>query len=148
MNMINPVNHARDAAETGVYKVEPYVMAADVYKVSTHLGRGGWTWYTGSAGWMYQAMVRSVLGIVVAGNKLDFNPCMQAEWSNVKIDYRLAGSVYHIELLTGAYGAVSVSLDGTGQPDGTIVLLNDGKDHVVTVKIPAKTEHVAAAHEI
>ena len=148
MNMINPVNHARDAAETGVYKVEPYVMAADVYKVSTHLGRGGWTWYTGSAGWMYQAMVRSVLGIVVAGNKLDFNPCMPAEWSNVKIDYRLAGSVYHIELLTGAYGAVSVSLDGTGQPDGTIVLLNDGKDHVVTVKIPAKTEHVAAAHEI
>ena len=81
--MINPVNHARTAEGVATYKVEPYVVAADVYAVAPHTGRGGWTWYTGSAGWMYRLIVESLLGVTLENGRLRFAPCLPAEWTEL-----------------------------------------------------------------
>ena len=86
--MINPVNHARSPEELATYKVEPYVMAADIYAVAPHIGRGGWTWYTGSAGWMYRLIVESLLGLRLEVDKLYFAPCFPADWTGFKVHYR------------------------------------------------------------
>ena len=87
--MINPINHGSTPEEMETYKVEPYVVAADVYAVSQHAGRGGWTWYTGSAGWLYQLIVDSVIGLKRRGDKLHFDPCLPEEWGNVTISTSL-----------------------------------------------------------
>ena len=85
LNMINPVNHGKTSKEIAVYKVEPYVLAADVYAFSPHAGRGGWTWYTGSAGWLYRLIIESFLGLQQEGNKLKIVPCIPEEWESFKI---------------------------------------------------------------
>ena len=87
-SMINPVNHAQSAAAIATYKVEPYVMAADVYAAAPHTGRGGWTWYTGSAGWMYRLALESLLGLRLEGDKLRLAPCLPASWPGFKLRYR------------------------------------------------------------
>ena len=87
-SMINPVNHAQSAAAVATYKVEPYVMAADVYAAAPHTGRGGWTWYTGSAGWMYRLALESLLGLRLEGDKLRLAPCLPASWPGFKLRYR------------------------------------------------------------
>ncbi len=97
--MINPVNHARSTEETATYKVEPYVVAADVYAVPPHTGRGGWTWYTGSAAWMYRLIVESLLGLRLEVDKLRFAPCLPADWKGFKMHYRYRETVYHIAVL-------------------------------------------------
>ncbi|RYE95212.1 MAG: cyclic beta 1-2 glucan synthetase, partial [Oxalobacteraceae bacterium] len=86
-NMINPVHHGEDAAAVAVYKVEPYVLAADVYGVAPHVGRGGWTWYTGSAGWMYRLLTESLLGLHREGSRLSLRPCIPADWTEYKLQY-------------------------------------------------------------
>ena len=96
LKMINPVHHGSTAKEIAIYKVEPYVIAADVYAVSQHTGRGGWTWYTGSAGWMYQLIVGSLLGLRRKAETLFFTPCLPAEWESVSIHYRYHDTIYHI----------------------------------------------------
>ena len=102
LSMINPLNHGKTEESISTYKVEPYVMAADVYGVPPHTGRGGWTWYTGSAGWFYQLMTEWFIGIKVKNNKeLYFEPCLPEEWSSVKVIYQHAGTVYNIELKRG-----------------------------------------------
>ena len=88
--MINPVNHGSTAETEAVYKVEPYVVAADVYAVAPHTGRGGWTWYTGSAGWMYRLIVESLLGLKLEGDRLHVTPCLPAEWSEFKLTIAIA----------------------------------------------------------
>src|SRR5665811_1486439 len=92
--MINPVNHARSSIETDIYKVEPYVVAADVYAVSPHIGRGGWTWYTGSAAWMYRLILESLLGLRLEVDKLSFFPCLPDEWRFFKLHYRYRDTFY------------------------------------------------------
>ncbi len=87
-SMINPVNHGRSAQTVAIYKVEPYVVAADVYAVAPHTGRGGWTWYTGSAGWMYRLIVESLLGLKLEADKLHIAPCMPPAWNEYKLTYR------------------------------------------------------------
>ena len=82
--MINPVNHAKSATAMATYKVEPYVVAADVYALSPHTGRGGWTWYTGSAGWMYRLITESLLGLRLEVDQLHFEPCLPAGWEGFK----------------------------------------------------------------
>ena len=136
--MINPVNHARSAEETAVYKVEPYVVAADVYAVPPHTGRGGWTWYTGSAAWMYRLMVESLLGLRLEVDKLRFTPCIPADWKGFKMHYRYRETVYHITVLKtpAAIGEMHVSVDGIAQHDQTIPLVDDHKEHSVEVRIP------------
>ena len=138
--MINPVNHARSNEETTTYKVEPYVVAADVYALPPHTGRGGWTWYTGSAGWMYRLIVESLLGLRLEVDKLRFAPCLPADWEGFKIHYRYRETVYHIAVLQtpAGNGEMCVSVDGIEQHDKTIPLVDDHKEHWVEVRIPLK----------
>ncbi len=135
--LINPVNHARSAAEVAVYKVEPYVVAADVYAVTPHTGRGGWTWYTGSAAWMYRLIVESLLGLTLDVDKLRMTPCIPPDWEGFKLHYRYRETVYHIDVLqlSGDNGVMSVSVDGKVQQDHAIPLLDDHKEHRVEVRI-------------
>jgi cyclic beta-1,2-glucan synthetase len=135
--MINPVNHARSAAEAATYKVEPYVVAADVYAVPPHTGRGGWTWYTGSAAWMYRLIVESLLGLRLEVNKLRFAPCLPADWEGFKLHYRYRETVYHIAVLQtpAEHGEMRVTVDGIEQHDKTISLVDDRKEHGVEVRI-------------
>ena len=100
--MINPVNHAKTAAGVALYKVEPYVVTADVYAVAPHAGRGGWSWYTGSAGWMYRLIVESLLGLRLEVDKLYFAPCLPVDWTSFKLHYRYRETVYHITVTQAA----------------------------------------------
>jgi cyclic beta-1,2-glucan synthetase len=138
LTMINPVNHAGSPEKMVTYKVEPYVVAADVYAVSPHIGRGGWTWYTGSAGWMYRLILESLLGLRLETDKLSFAPCLPAEWESFKMHYRYRETVYHITVLQTKDGSTgSVVVDGVGQPDVAISLVDDHEEHSVEVRIPA-----------
>jgi len=135
--MINPLNHTRSTEETAIYKVEPYVVAADVYASPPHTGRGGWTWYTGSAAWMYRLMVESLLGLRLEVDKLCFTPCLPADWAGFKMHYRYRETVYHIAVLQAPVGngEVHVSVDGVEQHDKTIPLVDDHKEHWVEVRM-------------
>jgi cellobiose phosphorylase len=145
-NMINPIHHGSTPQGVATYKVEPYVVAADVYSISLHKGRGGWTWYTGSAGWMYQLLSESLLGLVREGNSLRFMPCLPVEWEAFVIHYRYMDTVYHVKFVRGAAGAaqvpatgqtasMSISLDGVVQAGDKIPLADDRVEHVVEVKM-------------
>ncbi len=136
-NMINPVNHARSTEETATYKVEPYVVAADVYAVPPHTGRGGWTWYTGSAGWMYRLIVESLLGLRLEIDKLRFTPCLPADWAGFKMHYRYRETVYHIAVLQTQTGSdeMGVTVDGVEQHDKAVPLVDDHREHSVEVRI-------------
>jgi cyclic beta-1,2-glucan synthetase len=137
--MISPVNHARSPEGMAIYKVEPYVVAADVYALSPHAGRGGWTWYTGSAGWMYRLIVESLLGLRLEVDKLRFAPCLLADWKAFKVHYRYRETVYHISVLQtrGGNGKTIVTVDGVERPDRAIPLVDDRQEHSVEVRIPA-----------
>ncbi|HVS26436.1 MAG TPA: glucoamylase family protein [Burkholderiales bacterium] len=137
--MINPVNHARSAEAIATYKVEPYVVAADVYALSPHTGRGGWTWYTGSAGWMYRLIVESLLGLRLEVDKLRFVPCLPADWEAFKVHYRYGETFYHIAVLhtRAGNGEMSVIVDGVEQHDKAIPLVDDRQEHSVEVRIHA-----------
>jgi cyclic beta-1,2-glucan synthetase len=135
--LINPVSHATTAEEVAKYRVEPYVAAADVYGVVPHTGRGGWTWYTGSAGWMYRLITESLLGLHLEVDRLRFAPCLPKEWSAFKIHYRYRDTLYHIEIRNGG-GGTSVSrvvADGHEQPDRLIHLVDDRHDHQIEVDV-------------
>jgi cellobiose phosphorylase len=129
--MINPVNHTKSAAALATYKVEPYVMAADVYAASPHTGRGGWTWYTGSAGWMYRLAVESLLGLRLEGDKLRLAPCLPADWPGFKLRYRYRDTVYRIAVVRDESGSVE-------QSDHVIALVDDRREHLVEVRIRAR----------
>jgi cellobiose phosphorylase len=134
--MINPVNHASSADEMATYKVEPYVVAADVYAIEPHIGRGGWTWYTGSAGWMYRLIVESLLGLAREGETLRLVPCLPAHWSAYTVHYRYRRSVYHIHVTqvdSEAFGTLEV--DGVRCHDQTISLLDDAHEHWVELVV-------------
>ena len=137
-SMLTPINHAVSRAGVHRYKVEPYVMAADVYSEAPHIGRGGWTWYTGSAGWMWQAGIEAILGVRLRGSTLSIEPCIPRSWPGYRIDYRLGSTRYEIavENPDGVNcGVVSVELDGViiGRPEATIPLVDDGGSHAVKV---------------
>ena len=96
--MLNPIHHASTPEQVNIYKVEPYVMSADIYAAAPHTGRGGWTWYTGAAGWMYRLTIETLLGITLEGNQLRIKPCVPTHWQNYKIHYRYRDTVYHITI--------------------------------------------------
>jgi cyclic beta-1,2-glucan synthetase len=138
--MINPINHGNSPEAIAIYKAEPYVIAADVYALAPHIGRGGWSWYTGSAGWMYRLIVESLLGLKLEIDKLRLAPCIPAHWETFAIDYRYRETVYRITVSqTRGDGKEimlqSVSVDGIAQPDLAIPLVNDGKEHAVDVTL-------------
>jgi cyclic beta-1,2-glucan synthetase len=135
--MINPLTHARTPEEVEVYKVEPYVVAADVYTAEGQLGRGGWTWYTGSASWMYRVGLEGILGFTKRGDRLFIEPRAPASWSGYSIEYRYGKSVYVIVVhnedgISG--GAVEITIDGAPSADGSIRLEDDGARHEVSVQ--------------
>jgi cellobiose phosphorylase len=132
LNMINPVNHGSSAEEISRYKVEPYVIAADVYAQPLHKGRGGWTWYTGSAGWMYQLITEWFIGIKRKGDTLSFQPCIPPEWTEVNIDYRYKDSLYHIryEQKNGS-GDTQLYVNDIEQQQSFITLKDDAAEYQV-----------------
>jgi len=135
--IINPVNHALLPEEVLKYKVEPYVASADVYAASSHIGRGGWTWYTGSAGWMYRLIVESLLGFQLKIDKLYITPCLPEDWKNYKIHYHYRSTIYNIEVNQSSAdkSVILITVDGVEQINSYIQLTDDGKDHHVEVSI-------------
>jgi len=131
--MINPVTHALTPEDVATYKVEPYVIAADVYTAEGHVGRGGWTWYTGSASWLYRVGLEAILGFTKRGDTLEMKPCIPSEWKEFSIEYRHGDSVYAIQVRNpnGAHtGIESVTVNGQST-DGRIALSPDGGRHEV-----------------
>jgi cellobiose phosphorylase len=133
--LINPINHGSSAREISVYKVEPYVAAADVYTAAQHVGRGGWTWYTGSAGWMYRLLLEHFLGIRLEGGKIKFEPCIPDGWRSFTAHYRSRETMYHIAFERTGPGVkvIGVELDGDQQEDRMIALIDDRREHNVKV---------------
>ena len=135
-NMINPINHTRTPIECAKYKVEPYVVAADVYSVEPHIGRGGWTWYTGAAGWMYRVGVEDILGIKKYGDNLKINPCIPKDWNEFKVEYTYKETKYKIYVKNPEninQGIKEVYVDGKPEKNDLIELVNDKKEHNVLV---------------
>jgi cellobiose phosphorylase len=137
LGLINPVGHGATNAKSAVYKVEPYVLAADVYSEKNNAGRGGWTWYTGSASWMYQLVVKYMLGLRISAGRLYFDPCLPDDWPSFKLHYRYRETFYHITIeRSGAGdGVLSVAIDGAVMPEKHIELHDDRVDHNVRVEI-------------
>jgi cellobiose phosphorylase len=137
LSIINPVNHAGSAEAIAIYKVEPYVVASDVYALSPHTGRGGWTWYSGSAGWMYRLIVESILGLQLNADKLHIEPCIPAHWASFKMNYRYRETVYYITVSqTQAAGSVTLlTVDNIERHDLTIPLVDDRQKHEVDLRI-------------
>lgn len=135
-HMINPINHSRTPIESARYKVEPYVMAADVYAVYPNTGRGGWTWYTGAAGWMYRVGLEHMLGIKKNENNIVFEPCIPRGWREFKVRYKVGEAVYHIIVRNpdGANkGVKTVALDGKLLEGLVLPLADDAAEHQVEV---------------
>lgn len=140
LDLINPLSHTDDAEAVARYKVEPYALAADVYSVEPHVGRGGWTWYTGSAAWYYRVAVRDICGLhlVARGGMrfLAFEPCVPKSWDTWAITYRHGESTYEItfENPRGVNrGVERVECDGAEAPNGLVPLVDDGNAHLVRV---------------
>jgi cellobiose phosphorylase len=134
LDMLNPINHAKTQQDVAIYKVEPYVIAADVYAVSPLTGRGGWTWYTGSAGWTNQLITEWLLGIHQEEDKLLFNPCVPEAWQSYHIRYRYKETWYEIEFTQNpGTGNMVVMLDGHEKDGNLINLLDDRNEHKVEV---------------
>ena len=129
--MINPVHHASDSQKCSIYKVEPYVVAADVYAVSPHTGRGGWTWYSGAAGWMYQLILETLLGVTLDVDKLRISPCFPKEWNEFTVHYRYRKTWYHIHVHPSDIAFITV--DDIKQTLPIIPLVNNGKPHYAEV---------------
>jgi cellobiose phosphorylase len=138
--MINPIYHTQTQREAQTYRIEPYVTAADVYSAPAYAGRGGWSWYTGSAGWMYQAGLEWILGIRRQGDFLIFKPCIPEHWPEYQVNYRFGKTLYEITVKNPHQkqtGLQSLILDGTVLDPKTarIPLMDDGKNHRVIAKL-------------
>lgn len=139
-NMLNPIHHGSEPATMQHYRVESYVMSADIYGAAPHTGRGGWSWYTGAAGWMYQLALETLLGLTLAGDRLLIAPCLPANWESYKIRYRYRNTVYHITFKCDGEHAEqvkSIALNGIqildANTEKTIPLVDDHAEHHVEV---------------
>ena len=137
-SLLNPINRAGTRADVQRYKVEPYVVAADVYSVAPHVGRGGWTWYTGSAGWLYRAGIEAILGLRLQGAFLCLEPCIPKAWPRFEIVFKYRSATYEIEVENPdgvCRGVARAELDGERLPDGEtrVPLVDDGRVHKVRV---------------
>jgi len=135
-NMLNPLTHAETPDGVARYKVEPYVVAADVYGSPPHVGRGGWTWYTGSAAWLYRAALETLLGFTKCGDSLSFDPRIPSTWTEFEVEYRHGAALYRcrIENSHGVErGVAEIWLDGNRVLKNTIPLNSDGKEYTVRI---------------
>ena len=137
-HLLNPINHTRSAADVERYKTEPYATAADVYSHPAHIGRGGWTWYTGAAGWMYRAGLESILGLRRHGASFELDPCIPTAWPGYTITWRFGRTAYEISVSNPerrCRGVAEAELDGTPVDPGAIPLVDDGATHHVTAVV-------------
>jgi len=142
--LLNPIRHATNAAEVDRYRVEPYVISADIYAIVPHTGRGGWTWYTGSAGWMYRLIVETLLGLQLEVDQLRVNPQLPKAWESFKLHYRHHETFYHMTVKRGvAKGTqiICVIVDGNELPGNMIQLADDRQEHNVEIIVLAKKEN-------
>ncbi len=140
-HMLNPINHARHAADVARYQIEPYVLAGDVYNHPAHRGRGGWSWYTGSAGWLYRAGVESILGLRRAGTTFAINPCIPAAWKAYEITWRVRDTRYDITVSNPEHrcrGVMTATLDGAAVDSRAIPIVDDGQAHEVRIVLGAR----------
>jgi cellobiose phosphorylase len=150
-DLINPVHHSDAASKIAIYQAEPYVVAADVYAMAPHTGRGGWTWYTGSAGWLYRLIVESLLGICLEAGKLHIAPCLPPDWKTFKVHYRHGNTLYHIEITqesradSSARSVMQLTLDGITQDGEAVQLVDDGREHQVRARFGADLNPQAKA---
>ena len=135
--MINPVQHGGTPEGMARYKVEPYVVTADVYAVAPHVGRGGWSWYTGSSGWMYRLILESLLGLTRTATQLTLAPRMPAEWDHFTLTYRYGAASYVIRVVKSADAASVMTVDGVRQPGMAIDLHDTASTHKVELYVPA-----------
>ena len=138
LRMLNPIERARTLASAECYRTEPYVVAADIYSLAGREGQGGWTWYTGSAGWMYRVWLEEVLGLKVRGDTLAVDPVIPPEWAGFSLRCRLRGATYDIQVENPehvARGVVRVEVDGQERSDGVVWLGGDAGTHVVVVRL-------------
>jgi cyclic beta-1,2-glucan synthetase len=150
-SLLNPINHTSTRAAVQRYKVEPYVVAADVYTVAPHAGRGGWTWYTGSAGWLYRAGIEAILGFRLQGAFLHVRPCIPKAWPRFEITFKYGSARYDIAV-ENAHGVsrrvVWAELDGRTLPPGAtgVPLVDDGGLHTMRIVLGGDcSEHVVEA---
>jgi cellobiose phosphorylase len=135
--LINPIRHGDSEGAIQKYKVEPYVVAADVYAHPPHAGRGGWTWYTGSAGWTYRLITESFLGLQLEVDQLRIAPCLPPDWQTFKIHYRYRETFYHLNFrnLGGGKIVKRLTADGEDQPHGILKMRDDRQEHIVEVEV-------------
>jgi cyclic beta-1,2-glucan synthetase len=147
--MINPLTHARTAEEVATYKVEPYVVAADVYTAEGQLGRGGWTWYTGSASWLYRVALETILGFRKRGDSLVIDPRVPQGWDTFSIAYRHGSATYQIVVERGTDDQRPVELLENGRPlDGDAIhLVDDGATHQIVVRVRQNVTSAAGSYE-
>jgi cellobiose phosphorylase len=139
--LINPFKHGSTPEGIAIYRIEPYVVAADVYGVAPHIGRGGWSWYTGSAAWMYRLLLESLLGLDRQGTTLVINPHLACGWDHATIHYRYHETTYHISVHRPSHGVgaegsgQTITLDGVAHPEASIALVNDQRDHTLMIEL-------------
>ena len=134
--MINPIEHARTKEEANKYKVEPYVIAADVYGNGNLAGRGGWTWYTGSSSWFYKAGIENILGLKIENNILKMEPCIPKDWQEYSIKYRFGRSMYNIKVKNPNGKSTGISkflVNGKEQEEKQIKLVDDGNVYDIEI---------------
>ncbi|MGC8625342.1 MAG: GH36-type glycosyl hydrolase domain-containing protein, partial [Phycisphaerae bacterium] len=134
-NLINPLNHSDTPEKVSVYRVEPYVMAADVYAMPPYQGRGGWTWYTGSAAWTYRLIIETFIGWRQEGDQLWFEPRLPAHWGEFRVHYHYRETFYHITFHRRAESEAGVFVDGVIQPNARISLVDDRREHAVIINL-------------
>ncbi|WP_296257312.1 MULTISPECIES: GH36-type glycosyl hydrolase domain-containing protein [unclassified Pseudomonas] len=149
LNLINPA-HPANIPRVDTYKVEPYVMAADVYGTEPHAGRGGWTWYTGSAGWMYRLIVESLLGVQRNGDSLRIEPLIPGDWPGFKLQYCYGATRYHFDVRQGEGPVTAMILDGESLGDNTLLLRDDGVEHSIVVhcRVASRLPSVVSTHAV
>jgi cellobiose phosphorylase len=135
--LLNPIHHGATPSQIATYKVEPYVVAADIYALAPHTGRGGWTWYTGSAGWMYRVLLETLLGLHLEGDQLRLTPRLPKTWTTFTIHYRHRQTPYHITITRSSDDSSrshQIVLDGQEVSGETVPLVDDRRDHTVEMK--------------
>jgi cyclic beta-1,2-glucan synthetase len=147
-HLINPINHMRTPEDVERYRTEPYAVDADVYAHPMHVGRGGWTWYTGSAGWMYQAAVQALLGLERRGHTIRINPCIPSVWPHYSLEWTIGNTRYRFVVENPenrSRGIALAEFDGTSVDPAAIPLVDDGAEHFVRVRLGTRVSMPVAS---
>jgi cyclic beta-1,2-glucan synthetase len=149
-SILNPINHAATRGGAHRYKIEPYVVAGDVYSEPPHVGRGGWSWYTGAAGWLYRAGIEYVLGVRVQGAQVEISPCIPRDWAGYTVRYRRGRATYVIRVTNPSRlstGGVDIEIDGKAIAGSRFPVTDDGREHRVDVRLRAPEDTTSDAME-